>query len=136
MEKYLVLKTNGMIEEIDGNNYESTYELLSKNVEGSIECIRWIEPFAKRGIDLWINDEGKLLDLDLSLGIKKDGSIIEILNGNIVFGRYNYEGETLPLNEEDIIFIKKTLQEEHAIIGFANPFTGTSLVNLIPVVSF
>lgn len=134
MEKYLVLKTNGMLKEIDGNDYAESYELLRDNVEGIIQCVSWIKPFAEREIDLWVNDEGKLLDLDLSLAITENGKLIEVLNGNVVFARHNFEGETLPLNDEDITFIKETLQNEQRLIAFRNPFTGSSLINLVPVV--
>ena len=134
MEKYLVLKTNGMLEEIDGNDYSETYELLRDNVEGIIQCVSWVKPFAEKEIDLWVNDEGKLLDLDLSLAITDNGKLIEVLNGNVVFARHNFEGDTLPLNDEDITFIKEILQNEQMLIAFRNPFTGSSLVNLVPVV--
>jgi hypothetical protein len=134
MKKYLVLTVDGMFKELDEECYESTYELLRDNVDGVIEHVSWITPFAKQGIDLWVNDEGKLLGLDISLGIRQNDNLIEVLNGNIVFARNNKEGETLPLDDEDISFIKKTLQIEKALIQFKNPITGKFMMKIVPVV--
>ena len=134
MKKYLVLTVDGMFKELDEECYESTYELLRDNVDGFIEHVSWITPFAKQGIDLWVNDEGKLLGLDISLGIRQNDNLIEVLNGNIVFARNNKEGETLPLDDEDISFIKKTLQIEKALIQFKNPITGKFMMKIVPVV--
>ena len=134
MKKYLVLESWGGFKVVDGDDYESTYKVLSQNVDGCIECVSWIKPFAERGIDLWINDEGKLLDLEPSLVVKDKGEFVELLCGNIVFARNNEYGDTLPLNDEDIEFIKSALRKELANIRFSNPYTNTTLYNLIPVI--
>ena len=136
MGKYLVLQPGMTIKELNSEEYESTYELIRDNVDGFIECVPWVKPFADRGIHLWINDESKLLDLALCLAIRNNGQIIEILSGNIVFARFNRQGETLPLEDEDIKFIKESLNCNSAVIGFNNPFTGNSLFGLIPVVGY
>lgn len=134
MKDYLVLKPTGFFKEVNGDDYTSTYKMLNNNVGGSIELVSFIEKFYEKGIDLWINEEGKLNDLDISIVIRNDNEFVDVLCGNIVFARSNEEGETIPLNEEDIVFIKKELQKENKYISFKNPFTGTMLSGIVPVI--
>lgn len=136
MQKYLVLQTNGILKEVKSEDYKSSFEMLKENVGGGIECVAWVKPFTDRGIHLWINEDGKLLDLDLSLAVKNKGEFVEVLNGNIVFARHNYEGDTIPLNDEDIAFIKKTLKCQSVLVQYDNPYTGNTLYNIVPVIEF
>lgn len=132
MEKYLVLNTSGNYKTIDGQSYDSTYEMLSQNVEGSIEHAYSGEKFAKKGIDLWINDEGKINNLQPTMAIKCDGQLYDILCGNIVFSRFNELGETIPLKENDTQFIINELTKEMVLFPFSDN-TENTLYRVIPV---
>lgn len=134
MKKYLVLQTNGVLKEVHEEDYSSSYEMLKENVEGCIECVSFIKDFRKKGIDLWINEEGKLIDLLPTIAILSDEEIVEILNGNIVFARVNDEGETLPLNDDDIEFIRKTLTKKIGFLQYRSGFSGTELRNMVSFV--
>lgn len=135
MKKYLVLQTDGDFKEVHEEDYKSTYALLRDNVEGSIEHISWIKAFDERGIDLWINDEGKLIDLDPTVALFDDGNIVEVLNGNIVFSRYDSDGKTLPLTDEDITFIKNYMNKTSGVIRYISNITGTELINWVSFIN-
>lgn len=115
MNKYLVLNCEDMkFNVIDGNDYSTTYDMLKENVGGYIECVSWINCLSGRGIDVWVNENGKLDNLPPSVILHDNGKIIDILAGNLVFARK--EGEnTVPLFEEDIEYIIKKIIEREMV---------------------
>lgn len=107
MGKYLKLTVGQQWIEIDENSYSSSYQLLRKNVEGNIGLANYDSELVKRGIDMWINDDGKLLSLSPNILIsQKNAQVIDVIVGDVVFARSDEEGNTIALSEEDIIFIK------------------------------
>ncbi|MFQ7193813.1 DUF3846 domain-containing protein [Thomasclavelia spiroformis] len=120
MKNYLVYDADEQkLRIVEENMYKDTYELLRNNVNGCIECVSWIKILYERNIDIWINEEGKLLDLPPSIIIVDDKSnIIGTLNGNIVFAKNDNKGATIPLNDEDILFIKKIIEQNKCLIDY------------------
>ena len=108
----------------DGNNVElmfkdvegeSSLEILQKEVDGYIENVTGYFPWAaEAGIDAWGNDEAALLGLDIScLVVRSDFPpehpyrFITWLRGNMVFTRFNEDGDTISLTEQDKELIKE-----------------------------
>lgn len=120
MKSYLVYDAEEQkFRKVDKNMYENTYELLKNNVNGCIECVSWINIFSERNIDIWINEEGKILNLLPSIIILDDkNNISDILNGNIVFAKSDSKGNTLPLNNEDIIFIIDIFERNKCLVDY------------------
>lgn len=120
MKSYLVYDAEEQkFRKVDENMYENTYELLKNNVNGCIECVSWINIFSERNIDIWINEEGKILNLLPSIIILDDkNNISDILNGNIVFAKSDSKGNTLPLNNEDIIFIIDIFERNKCLVDY------------------
>ena len=120
MKSYLVYDAEEQkFRKVDENMYENTYELLKNNVNGCIECVSWINIFSERNIDIWINEEGKILNLLPSIIILDDkNNISDILNGNIVFAKSDSKGNTLPLNIEDIIFIIDIFERNKCLVDY------------------
>lgn len=109
MDKYLVLKANGKFETKTCRN--DSYHFLRNVVGGNLEHIDWIPQFGDKGIDIWINEEGKLIGLDPVIALKDTYNFVDVLNGDICFARFNSNGETLPLSDEDIIYIKEQFNQ-------------------------
>ena len=109
MKDYLMLTTKGEFVELNREDFSDSYEMLRKNVNGYIERVSWFPMFEERNIDLWINEEGKLLKLIPTLAIIEKNKLVDILVGNIVFTRHDEE-ETTPLKEEDFDYIKSFIQ--------------------------
>lgn len=110
MKEYLMLTTEGEFIELNEEDYDSTYDMLHTCVDGRIECVSWLPISFKRNIDIWLNEEGKIIDLEPSLVILNDDrTIADMFMGNIVFARNDEEGNTIPLNEEDFDYIKKEI---------------------------
>ena len=104
----------------DGNKLETvtwandSYKFLSKCVSGYIERIE-NACLEKRGIDAWCNEEGKFnSELEPTLGLSSNGSIYDVVVGNVVFTRFNDEGETISLTNDDIKYVKHLLNNENS----------------------
>lgn len=101
MEKGLYIKTDGTIEwkEFEIGN---SYQLLRDSVDGYIERVS-----LKGDIDLWLNEEGKLIGLEpnknatlLFWGTWGIGS--DIIVGDVFLANSNSEGDTVGLTDEQI----------------------------------
>lgn len=102
MKKYLVYDAKEQkFTELNGDDYSSTYDMISSNVRGLICCANYF-PFE---FDAWVNDEGLLINLPYSC-IFRFGKETVPLAGNIVFTRTSEWGETIPLEEKDVTNIK------------------------------
>lgn len=114
--------TNFMIFEDGGlrkQPFSEDVETLQGLVGGYIEHVM-IPDLADRGIDLWVNDEGKLIGLTPTIGLIHDDELIDVLNGTVVFTRFGTEGETFGLTDEDCDFIKdyiRTLEMRLILYG-------------------
>jgi len=71
------------------------------------------------GIDLIFNDEGKILELPNNrVLLNDDGSVWDIIVGNIMCVRHNAEGEFTSIQESDIEIIERRLRAIYAIREF------------------
>jgi hypothetical protein len=89
---------------------KDTYEFMSKAVGGYIEHI-YIESLGDR-IDMWGNDEAKLIGLEPTMVLMYDGKPYDIVCGNVVFTTHNKRGDTTGLTEKDIDFLTKKIDED------------------------
>jgi len=102
---------------------QDTLPVLQKAVEGYIDHMSWVPELNDRHIDMWINDEGKLENKSPCLIYKNadTGEIIDIVVGNIVISRYNDQGETLSLTDDDVEYVFKWISRlEIVVLGSGN----------------
>ena len=107
--KVLVL-SNG---ELKVKEIDNTLEALQKIVGGYIEIPYLSEVFAKNGIDVIINDEGKFIEgMKPEIAIVKDGTneVLDVVMGNCIFASHNDEGDTVALNEVQIMIVQNELK--------------------------
>jgi hypothetical protein len=115
MEKAVIIKTDGTKEVVEFEIGES-YDLLSKSVEGWIECVSLIS----RNADMWVNEEGKLNGLPVNthataLWVEEFG-MTDIIVGNIIItGGVDNEGETLGLSDEQV---SNFMNYNREVLGF------------------
>lgn len=106
----LVLK-DGKLEQ---KNIENTLESLQEIVEGYIEIPFLSEALYRKGIDVIINEECKLIEglrPEIAIIEKTTNRILDIIYGNCIFASHNDMGETTPLNEEQMKFINQELAD-------------------------
>ena len=100
----------GMIYTIDGLKvveYDDSYKFISDAVGGYIERIP-VDKLDERHIDMWCNEEGKLLGtLKPLVVLSYRGDDYDFVNGNIAFTRCDDEGNTVTLTNDDIAFIRE-----------------------------
>jgi len=101
MEKALIIKTDGTKLVVTFDE-ESSYKLLSEAVGGYIERVQM-----KSGIDIWVNEEGKLIGLPqnpIGTALWADSyGTTDIIVGNIIItSGADDEGNTLGLSDEQV----------------------------------
>lgn len=109
--KVLILSNNKLeVKEID-----NTLGTLQQIVGGYIEIPYLSEVFAKNDIDIIINDEGKFIEgLKPEIAVVKDGTneVLDVVMGNCIFASHDEEGNTVSLNEVQIMIIQNELKME------------------------
>ena len=98
------------------NSLATLQGIVGGNIE--IPCIS--EELYKRGIDVIINEEGKLINLKTSMFIvdKETNEILDAIKGNVIFTSHDDNGNTTSLNEEQIEFLSNLL--ENSIVIFSD----------------
>ena len=107
--KVLVL-SNGEVKEREINN---GLEALQEIVGGYIEIPYLGDTFLNNGIDVIINEEGKLIDgmkAEIAIVNKEQGNILDIVYGNCIFASHDEEGETIGLTEEQMQVVTEELE--------------------------
>ena len=99
MLKGILLRTDGTYEVVE---YNDTLETLQKYVGGLIEYVQ----ISSKGIDMIINDEGKILGMDINYNATRLFAYDIIVGDALVVRTEN--GENVSLTDEDI----KTILEE------------------------
>lgn len=107
--KVLVL-SNGKLETKEiGNRLEDLQEIVG----GYIEIPFLSETLYEKGIDVIINEEGKLIDglkPEIAIVNEKQGNILDLVYGNCIFTSHDDEGETVGLTEEQIKVVTEELE--------------------------
>lgn len=113
--KVLVLE-NGNLEE---KEIENTLESLQEIVGGWIEIPFLSRRFADEGIDVIINEEGKLIGLEPQIAVLQRGTfeLVDLVAGNCIFASHDEYGDTIGLTDKQIKVIKEELREELIIGG-------------------
>lgn len=108
--KVLVLSNGDLTREEIGNGLED----LQKIVGGYIEIPFLSDVFDDNGIDVIINEEGKLIDgmrPEIAIVNKQDGRLLDIVYGNCIFASHDDEGNTVGLNNKQMAIITEELKE-------------------------
>ena len=103
--KVLVL-SDGVFTEREIDN---TLEALQEIVGGYIEIPFISHTLSENGIDIIINEEGKMLDEckpEIIMINKETQTILDVIMGNCIFASHDEEGETTSLSEEQIKIVK------------------------------
>ena len=90
----------------DGPN---TLDVLQGQVGWYIEIPHIVPQVDELGIDMVINDEGKLLGLEPTLAILKGSQVVEVICGPILFVSHNEEGDTVSLNANQTKYLMSTV---------------------------
>ena len=93
---------------------EYTYESIRDYVGGYIEAIR-----IRDDIVMWINEEGKILELPFNFALGYKGRIYDYVVGNAIFTGVDETGETIELSQEMARFILhsfKVTEDERLVL--------------------
>lgn len=102
----IITKKAGMpykVEEREKLELEDMQELVG----GLIEHIY----IGEEGVDLWCNDEGKVLNMPPNLLLVRDEEILDMVQGDIFFAASDVEGEITGLDDKMIDAIEKRFGE-------------------------
>ena len=82
---------------------------IQNYVKGNIESISFLFPeLYRKNILVYINEDGKLMNLPITLVCKTNNKHEEI-NGNICFIKLNSSGQLININRSDIRKIHRTI---------------------------
>jgi hypothetical protein len=107
--KVLVLSNGELKNQEIGNELED----LQKIVGGYIEIPFLSQKFLDNGIDVIINEEGKLIDgmkAEIAIVDEKRGNIPDIVYGNCIFASHDEAGETIGLTENQMQVVSEELE--------------------------
>ena len=106
---------------------ELSLEYMQQVVGGFIERVGFNDCLNRLNIDMWINEEGKLIDelkpTFVIMGNKDN--IIDLIMGDVLFTATDGEGNTIGLNDIQIQSIKKYFRK-------AAVLNDGTIVNIIP----
>lgn len=94
---------------------KNTLEDLQKIVGGYIEMPFLSRELNENGIDIVINEEGKLiegLEPEIAIIDKETNAILDIVYGNCAFVSHDAEGNTIELNEKQKQIVKDKLKTD------------------------
>ena len=78
-------------------------------VGGYIECLH-----VGNGVDMWLNDEGKLYGLPVNLVLgSPEREILDTIQGDVFFASCDDEGTTIGLTDEQVNWVKQKLDSGH-----------------------
>lgn len=107
--KVLVLSNGELKEREIGTELEDLQEIVG----GYIEIPYLSDVFVNNGIDVIINEEGKLIDglkAEIAIVSEKLGTILDIVYGNCIFASHDEDGETIGLTDEQIQIVTNELE--------------------------
>ena len=122
MKQFLMLTPNGEFKEIDKDKYEDSYKMLCHYFQEGFDYLSGVIANGDTRYDIWVNRLGKINNLPISLGLRKGEKIVDVICGDIIFSKFDYEGNTLPLSEDDIEYIKNLIMKEKRFVTFVNHF--------------
>lgn len=109
--KVLIL-SNGQLEE---KEIENTLEELQKIVGGYIEIPFLGGIFNKYKINPIINEEGKFIEglrPEIALVDSNTNKVLDVVYGNCIFASHDAEGNTIALNDEQIMVVTEELKQD------------------------
>lgn len=89
---------------------ELTLENMQEFVEGYVECVRM--PF---DIDIWINDEGKIIEKEKNIILLMLGEPYDVICGNALFTSHDDEGDSIGLSDTQLQVLESRMR-----IGITN----------------
>lgn len=107
--KVLVLSNGELKEQEIGNELAD----LQKIVGGYIEIPFLSQKFLDNGIDVIINEEGKLIEglkAEIAIVSEERGTILDIVYGNCIFASHDEAGETIGLTEKQMQVVSEELE--------------------------
>lgn len=91
-------------------------EDMQELVGGLIECFH-----VGNGVDMWLNDMGKLIDLPLNIAIgSQDKRVLDTIHGDVFFASGNEEGETIGLTDEQVEWVNEKLDSGYFVSQIRN----------------
>lgn len=109
MAKILKLTEELEFEQVEVKGNVVSYEELNGAVGGWIERVTFNRELQENGIDVWIDEEGKLKSLTTTVVIESVMTCVEVLAGPLVFTGNKGDGESYALTDYQIECIKNVL---------------------------
>lgn len=112
MEETYFLRIKGVqnqVIEMSMDKFDESLEALQHQVGGLIEHYIIDEKLNSRWIDMWIDEESKLKGLKPTFLLYHNGELYDYIGGPCVFTKYDEEGNTYGLNDDEMTAVRDFL---------------------------
>lgn len=94
-----------------------TYDLIKSVIEGCFDVVR-VGVLEENNIDIFVDDEGKLLELDPNILIldRDTEEMVDYIAGDVIFLSYDNEGNSIGLTEKQLEILDKEVFDEACIL--------------------
>lgn len=104
--------------DVDFNvEFEHSLQNLQSFVGGYIEIPHISKVLYQNGIDMIINEEGKLVGLPTTAILTDGSKVCETIQGNILFASHDDEGNTIGLSDEQVAVLKDMFKTMAGVSG-------------------
>lgn len=100
---------DGGVIELKMSEFSEELKALQEQVGGTIEHFIIDEKLNEKYIDMWIDDEGKLKNLKPTMLLMRNGEMVDYISGPCVFTKYDDDGYTWGLHDEDMEDVRQFL---------------------------
>jgi len=100
-------------------DFSHTLENMQEVVGGYIEAITIREDSIGRRITVWINEEGKLINLPPNFAIidEESGRLLDVVMGDVLITSCDVEGEIVSLTDEELEFVRRSFNFTRGLIS-------------------
>jgi len=112
MEKLKVLAKK-VGEEMKLVEFDRSLSNMQKLVGGKLEVVS-----LPHGIDMWFNEEGRLLEQRLNLVTLYDMRMVHEIVGTVFFASLDEEGEVISLSEEQMEWLKSSMMKNTTPVSY------------------
>jgi hypothetical protein len=116
--KVVILRVDSKEMEIN-DSFDHTLKNMQSVVGGYLEAIRLGSVVEGREITIWLNEEGKLEQLEPNFAIvrKKGLELLDVVVGDVLITSCDDEGNTVGLNDEELELVKSKFDFDYGLVS-------------------
>lgn len=112
----IIYSPSDRLNKVEPTEVKNNFKEFQKLVGGYFDIPYVSEKLCEKNIDVYVNDEGRVIGLEPSIIIVDGSQMIDFIVGTCVFASHNDNGDTIGLNKEQVLFIQKNIFNNFCIV--------------------